>query len=126
MISSSARRRRDGGADVGEQLLVVPWLLDEVVGACRMASTTFSTVPYAVIMMTGSSASRSRISRQNLDAVALGQGEIEQHQVVTDARRCAQPFPPSPAVSTVAFELSRVSSDSRIAASSSMIRMRAG
>ena len=41
-------------------------------------------------MMTGSSASRSRMSLQNLDAVALGQGEIEQHQVeglLGDARQ---------------------------------------
>ena len=57
----------DGGADIGEELFVVPGLLDEVVGAGADGFDDIETVPKAVIMMTGrvgwASRMRGRSSR---------------------------------------------------------------
>ncbi len=114
----------DGGADVGEQLFVVPGLLDEVCGAGA------DGVDHVADRAVGGDHDDRQIgdealdARQEVDAAFAGQGEIEQQQVVGVAR---EQIEAGAAVGghldVEAFEVSRVSSESRMPASSSMMRM---
>ncbi len=71
----------DGGADVGEQLFVVPGLLDEVF---RAGADGFDDVVDGAV---GGDHDDRQLGlallelRQQLEAALAGQGEVEQHQV---------------------------------------------
>ncbi len=116
----------DSGANVGQQLLVVPWLLDEVLRACtnRVDHVTYRTER-------GDHDDRQpwlyfENARQKLDSRLPRQSKIEQQQVVLIARKQIQATAPSAAGSTAnPSSVSSVSSDSRIACSSSMMRIAA-
>ena len=72
----------DGGADVGEQLLVVPGLLDEVLGAGA------DGVHHVADRAVGGDHDDGKLglqlldARQQVDAALAGQREVEQQQVV--------------------------------------------
>src|SRR6266849_7053054 len=87
-----------------------------------MARTAFSTVPYAVIMMTGRCASCERISARI--SIPLRPGRARSSSTRSKGRsptRC-KPSSPVTAVSTSKFSSSsKVCSDSQISASSSMM-----
>ena len=106
----------DRGADVGEQLLVVPRLLDEVL---RARADGVDDVAYRPVR--GDHDDRQiraarPDARQQVDAALARKREVEQQQIVVVARVSrSMPAAPSPARSTEKpSSVSRVSSDSRM------------
>ena len=80
-FSSSALVAGNGGADVGQQLLVVPGLLDEVF---RAGANGFDDVVHGAV---GGDHDDRQFGlalldlRQQLEAALAGQGQVEQHQI---------------------------------------------
>ncbi len=78
---------RNGGANVGEQLLVVPGLLDEVLGA---GADGVDDVAHGAV---GGDHDDGKVglhlddARQQIDAALAGKSEIEQQQIVLVARQ---------------------------------------
>ena len=76
----------DGGADVGEQLLVVPGLLDEVFGAGADGVDDVADGAVGGDHDDGQVGLQLEDARQQIDAAFAGQREVEQQQVVVVAR----------------------------------------
>src|SRR5215472_1013578 len=88
-----------------------------------MARTALSTVPYAVIMITARRGSRLRISARISSPLRSGSAKSSRTRSKGWSANRASPSSPVSAASTEKpSNSSKVSSDSRIAASSSMIR----
>src|SRR5215469_4947072 len=92
----------------------------------RIASTTLPTVPYAVIMMIGSSGARLRMRGSRSRPLSPGSARSSSRRSKLWRVSRSMPAEPSPARSTEKPSSVRsVSSESRMPASSSMMRMRA-
>ena len=82
----------DGGADVGQQLFVVPGLLDEVF---RAGADGFDDVVHGAV---GGDHDDGQLGlalldlRQQFEAALAGQGQVEQHQVEVFLLQNAQPL----------------------------------
>ena len=115
----------DGRANVRQQLFVVPWLLDEVF---RARADRIDHVADGAVRRNhddGKVGLHLHDARQQVDAALTGKREVQQQQIVFVARQQLQARGPSPAALTEKpSSVSSVSSDSRIASSSSMMRMR--
>ena len=86
MTSSSALWSGDGGANVGEELLVVPGLLDEVVRSGANRVDDVADGPEGGDHDDRQLRLELLDAREEIDAAFAGQGEIEQEQVVLVAR----------------------------------------
>ncbi len=71
----------DGGADVGEELLVVPGLLDEVFGAGADRVDDVADGAEGGDHDDGQLGVHADDAGQEVDAALAGQGEVEQEQV---------------------------------------------
>ena len=115
----------DGGADVGEEFFVVPGLLDEVFRACADGVDDVADRAVGGDHDDGKIGLHLDDAGKQVDAAFAGEREIEQEEIVFVAREQLHAGGP---VSGYADEkpsrVRRVSSDSRMAASSSMMRMR--
>src|SRR5271170_6708710 len=90
----------------------------------RIASTTLPTVPKAVIIITGSPGCTSRIRGRSSIPVCPGRARSSNSRSYSLRASRSRPAAPSPAASTAnPSRFSSVSSDSRIACSSSMMRI---
>ncbi len=115
----------DGGADVGQQLFVVPRLLNKVF---RAGADGFDDVVHGAV---GGDHDDRQLGLalldlgQQLKSALAGQGQVEQHQVeVLLVENLAGPRRRRrPCLTAYPSSESSTSSDSRMAASSSMTRM---
>ena len=72
----------DGGADVGEELLVVPGLLDEVLGAGADGVDHVADGAEGGDHDDGQVGLHLEDARQEIDAALAGQGEVEEEEIV--------------------------------------------
>ena len=100
--SASARCEAERRLDGDEERVGVERLLEEVSAPRRVACTAVSIVAWPLIMMTGTSFFAARICAEEADAVAVGERDVEEAEVVGCASSSfsSATFTP-PATSTV-------------------------
>ena len=94
MFSSSARRRRDGALNVGEQFFVIPRLLDEIGGASLNSKNGIFHRAVGGDHDDGKVAIAFADVAQDLKPILVRQGEIKQHEVERAFRDAVQAFFP--------------------------------